>query len=305
MKNLKVIFMGTPIFSVPILQNLINNTNVVLVVTTPDAFIGRKHVLTPCPVKELAMNNNIPVLSPNHIKDIFEDILNINPDMIITCAYGQIVPENILNIPKHGCINIHASLLPKYRGGAPIHHAIMNGDDKTGITIMYMDKGMDSGDIIIEKDIPILLEDNLETLSNKLSNLGSNMIIEELPNIINKTNSKTTQDISKVTFAPIIKRTDEHLDFNDSAINIFNKIRALSPSPLANFIMDGIEYKIGDCEIINSIGTPSTIINEDFVIMCNDKGIKVNTIKPMGKNVMSIKDFKNGYHELLTGKVLK
>ena len=140
MKQTKVIFMGTPIFAVPILDYLIENTNVVLVVTKPDTFEGRKKILTYSPIKKVALNNNIDVITPDKIKDAFEIISEINPDIIITCAYGKIVPENILSIPKYGAINVHASILPKYRGASPIQSAILNGEEKTGITIMYMDK---------------------------------------------------------------------------------------------------------------------------------------------------------------------
>lgn len=308
MNNLKVIFMGTPIFSVPILEKLINETNVILVVTSPDAYIGRKKVLTACPVKELALKNQIPVFSPLNIRKDYEIIKELAPDLIITCAYGQIVPKEVLDIPRLGCINIHASLLPKYRGGAPIHHAIMNNEKMTGITIMYMDEGMDSGNTITSTSVEITDEDNLETLSNKLSTLGTKMIIDALPSIINGTNERFEQDLSKVTYAPIIKRSDEHLDFNKTAIEVYNKIRALSPNPLANFIMDDIEYKIGKCEIVKATGNTSTIVSEDkksFTIKCLDDGIRVTMIKPTGKSLMSVQDFKNGYQKSLLGSTVK
>lgn len=308
MQELKVIFMGTPEFSVPILKALIEYTNVIMVVTSPDAYIGRKKVLTACPVKTLAIENNIPVFSPLHIRKDYETIVDAKPDIIITCAYGQIIPKKLIDLPRLGCINIHASLLPKYRGGAPIHHAIMDNEKETGITIMYMDEGMDSGDIITEEKIMVDLHDNLETLSNKLSNLGTKMIIEQLPLIINGTNKRIKQDLSKVTFAPIIKREDEHIDFSDNAVKIYNKVRALYPHPLANFIIDDIEYKIGECEIVPARGKEKTIISEDkdsFTIMTSDQGIKVLKIKPAGKSLISVHDFKNGYHNSLIGKEIK
>lgn len=308
MKDLKVVFMGTPLFSVPILEKLIINTNVVGVVTSPDAYVGRKKILTPCPVKKCAMSHNIKVYSPVKIKDDYEFLMELDPDIIITCAYGQIVPKGVLDIPRLGCVNIHASLLPKYRGGAPIHYAIMNGDKYSGITLMYMDVGMDSGDIIVSKKVLIEDNDNLESLSNKLSLLGSEMIIEYLPSIINGTNERIKQNEDEVTFSPIIKREDEHLDFNQEAKNIYNKVRALSPAPLANFILDDLEYKIAECHIGDAFGDVSTIVAEDkksFTIMAKDKGIVVTKIKPMGKNIMSVADFKNGYHDVLVGKVIK
>ena len=167
MKDLKVIFMGTPDFSVPVLENLIKNTNVVLVVTQPDKLVGRKQILTPTPVKKLALQHNIPVYQPNKIRKEYDVILNTEADIIITCAYGQIIPKIILDYPRLGCINVHASLLPKFIGGAKIHHALINGDKLTGITIMYMEEAMDSGDIITQEEMIIKDEDNVGTLHDK------------------------------------------------------------------------------------------------------------------------------------------
>ena len=169
MKNLKVVFMGTPTFSVPILEKLIENTEVLLVVSQPDREKDRKGNLLPTPTKIVANSHNIEVFQPSKIKEDYQKIINVNPDIIITCAYGQIIPEALLNYPTLGCINVHASLLPKLRGGAPIHHAIINGDKVTGITIMYMDKLMDSGDIISQKEIEIKEDDNLDSVYEKMS----------------------------------------------------------------------------------------------------------------------------------------
>lgn len=305
MKNLKVIFMGSPLFSVPVLEKLNNNVNIVAVVTSPDAPVGRKKILTKCPVKEKAITLGLPVYSPTSLRKDYQFIKDLNPDMIITCAYGQILTEEILNIPKLGCFNLHGSLLPKYRGGAPIHYALLNGDQETGITLMYMDKGMDSGDMIEQETIKISDEDNIETLTNKLSLLASKMIIEHLPSLIKQTNKRQKQDETKVTFSPIITRKDEHLNFNKTSKEVYNHIRALSPNPLPNFILDDIEYKIAECEITSAHGKPSTIVevNKNYiVIMCKDKGIKITKLKPTGKNIMTVKDFLNGYHKELLNK---
>ena len=306
MKKLRVVFMGTPEFSVPILSTLIQHTDVALVVTAPDALVGRKKVLTSPPVKELALSHNLEVFAPFKIRDDYERIKEINPDIIITCAYGQIISQEILDIPRLGCVNIHASLLPKYRGGAPIHYAIMNGDEKTGITLMYMDKGMDSGDIITQEAVTIEPNDNLETLSNKLSLLGAKMVIRELPKIISGTNERKVQDASAVVFSPIIKRADEKLNFNKSSAEIINLIRALSPAPYPYFIMDEVEYKVVEAQITEASGKVSTIteVGKDyFVIMSSNGGIKITKIKPFGKNIMSVKDYFNGIKkETLIGK---
>ena len=308
MKNLRVIFMGSPLFSVPVLEELNKNVNLVGVVTAPDAYVGRKKVLTMCPVKEKAVSLGLKVYSPIKLRSDFEFIKELNPDMIITCAYGQILSEEILNIPKLGCFNLHGSLLPKYRGGAPIHYALLNGDEKTGITLMYMDKGMDSGDMIAKEEIKIEDNDNIESLTNKLSIIASNMIIKYLPSLIDGTNNREKQDISKVTFSPIITREDEHLDFNVSAKEIYNRYRMLSPNPLPNIKIDDIEYKIAECKIVDASGKISTVVSKDknsFTIMAKDKGIMVTKIKPIGKNIMNVRDFSNGYHDEIVGKEVK
>lgn len=307
MDKLKVVFMGTPLFSVNVLNALADNYDVVLVVTAPDAYVGRKKVLTPCDVKRKALELGIPVISPVKVCADYEDIVNAKPDVIITCAYGQIVSKEILDIPKYGCINIHASLLPKYRGGAPIHYALINGEEETGVTLMYMDEGMDTGDMLVRNSVKIEEDDNIETLSNKLSVLGSKMIIKYLEDIIKGNIKRIKQDSSKASFARIIKRSDEHLDFFASNKDVYNKFRALSPNPLPNFIMDDTEIKIAECELSDEEGDASKIINEGkdyFIIGCMSGSIKVTKIKPSGKNIMSVKDFKNGYGSLL-GKVLK
>ena len=308
MKDLRVVFMGSPSFSVPVLEELNKNVNVVGVVTAPDAYVGRKKVLTMCPVKEKAISLGLKVYSPIKLRSDYEFIKEINPDMIITCAYGQILCEEILNIPKLGCFNLHGSLLPKYRGGAPIHYALLNGDEKTGITLMYMDKGMDSGDMIAKEEIIIEENDNIESLTNKLSIIASKMIIKYLPSLIDGTNNRVKQDINKVTFSPIITREDEHLDFNVTAREIFNRYRMLSPNPLPNIKIDDIEYKIAECKIVDASGKVSTVVSKDknsFTIMAKDKGIMVLKIKPIGKNIMNVKDFFNGYHDEIVNKEVK
>lgn len=307
MDKLKVVFMGTPLFSVNVLNALADNYDVVLVVTSPDAYVGRKKILTPCPVKRRAIELGIPVISPVKVSVDYGDIVNAKPDVIITCAYGQIVSKDILDIPKYGCINIHASLLPKYRGGAPIHYALINGEEETGVTLMYMNEGMDTGDMLVSERIKIEDNDNIEILSDKLSVLGSKMIVNYLEDIINGKIVGVKQDNDKATFARIIKRSDEHLDFNVSNRDVYNKFRALSPNPLPNFIMDDAEFKIAECQLCDEEGNASEIISEGkdyFVIGCASGSIKVTKIKPSGKNVMSVRDFKNGYGSLL-GKVLK
>lgn len=218
MEDLKVIFMGTPDFSLPILSYLIENTNVVLVVTQPDKKKGKNNELSFSPTKKLAIQKNIAVFQPNKIKEDYEIISEINPDIIITCAYGQILPEEILNIPRLGCINVHASLLPKYRGASPIQWALLNGDKTTGVTIMYMDKSMDTGDIIAMESIDIKDSDNVKMLHDKLSILGQKLLAETLPLIIKNQNSRIKQDERKASYTRLIKREDEKIAFNNNSL---------------------------------------------------------------------------------------
>lgn len=211
MKNKKVVFMGTPLFSVPVLEMLIENTNVVLVVTQPDSFVGRKKELKYPPVKECAIKHNIPVFQPTKIRNEYEEILKYNPDIIITCAYGQIIPSILLDTPKYKAVNVHASLLPKLRGGSPLHKCIIDGYSETGVTIMYMAPGMDDGDIITQKKINIEDSDNVGTIHDKLSVMGRDLLLLTLPSIFDGTCNRTKQNESEVTFAYNIKREEENL----------------------------------------------------------------------------------------------
>ena len=211
MKDKKVVFMGTPEFSLNVLESLIENCNVIGVVTQPDKEVGRKKVLTMSPVKELALKHNIKVLQPKKLKNEYQDIIDLNPDVIITCAYGQILPYELLSYPKYKTINVHASLLPKLRGGAPIQRAIMDGYKKTGVTIMRTEVGMDDGDMISSYEIEIKDDDTYETLSSKLSIVGKELLIKTLPSIFDGTCKYIKQNEDEVTFAKIIKKEDEYL----------------------------------------------------------------------------------------------
>ena len=311
MKKLKVVFMGTPTFAVPILKELIEKTNVILVVSQPDREKDRKGNIIPTPIKQIAIDNNIEVYQPAKIKEEYDKIISLNPDIIITCAYGQIIPEIILNYPKYGCINVHGSLLPKLRGGAPIHHAIINGDKLTGITIMYMDKLMDSGDIISQKKLPILETDNLDSVYDKMSELGAKLLIETLPTIIDGTNQRIKQNSSEVTFGYNITKGEEKINFAKSSIEIYNQIRGLSSVPGAYCILDDKRLKVYDSEITEKKSTTQygTITNIDktgIYVNTNDFIIKLKDIKLEGKKRCLVKDFINGIKiEEYIGKVLK
>ena len=308
MKKINVVYMGTPDFAVLPLKLLNEIANVVLVVTKKDAYVGRKKILTPSPVKQEAANYNIETFTPNNIREDHKRILEVKPDIIITCAYGQIIPKILLETPLHKCINVHASLLPKYRGGSPISKSIMNGDKVTGITIMYMSEGMDDGDIISQEKVLIEENDNIITLSEKLSEVGAKLLIETLPSILDKSCRRTTQNEEEVSFAYVPKRSDELLDFNDNAENIHNKVRGLYPS--AYCLFDGTEMKILKTEILEKtyegkIGEIVEVTKDAFIVKCQNNAIKVTEIKPFSKKQMLVKDYFNGIKkENLIGKCL-
>lgn len=312
MNKIKVVFMGTPDFAVPVLEGLIENYEVVGVVSQPDKRVGRKQEIVNTPIKEVALKHNILVFQPEKIKEDYEDILKLNPDIIVTCAYGQIIPSAILDYPRLGCINVHASLLPKLRGGAPIHKAIIDGYSKTGITIMYMDKKMDNGDIISTSETEILDSDNLESLHDRLSIMGRDLLLQTMPSIINGTNKRIKQNEEEVTYAYNIKREEEHIDLSKTRREVFNQIRGLSPVPGANLLVDGDEFKIYRAEISErkftnkEIGEVTGLYKEGIGVMTLDGEIILTDIKPFGKKRMSASSYINGLRDKsLIGKVLK
>ncbi len=310
MKNKKVIFMGTPEFAVPILQMLIKNTEVLLVVTQPDKEVGRKKEKKFSPIKELAIKNNIETFQPIKIKEDYKYILEKNPDIIITCAYGQIIPNELIETPKYGAINVHASLLPKLRGGAPIHHAIIDGYKKTGITIMYMSSKMDAGDIISQKETIINEKENVGTLHDKLSKIGTELLKETLPLIFEQKNERIKQNEEEVTFGYNITREEEKIDFNKTAEQVYNQIRGLNPFPLAYAILNEEETKIIEANInektIGKVGEITEITKNSIIVKCKDKSIEITKIKPFGKRIMEVKDYLNGIKkETLINKEFK
>ena len=297
MKDLRVVFMGTPDFAVPVLEKLILNTKVVLVVSQPDKCVGRKRELVPTPNKKKALEYNIPVFQPEKVKLDYEEIVLARPDIIITCAYGQIIPKVLLDLPRLGCINVHASLLPYLRGGAPLHHAIIDGYKETGVTIMYMDEAMDTGDIISSVTYPLKDTDTVGTVHDNLMEMGANLLMETLTSIIKGTNKRIKQDNSKATYAYNISRSDEHLDFSGSGVLVERKVRGLNPWPLANTLFDDEEIKIisGYFVLGKSIPKKINVVTKDSLgIGCSDGIYYVTALKPSGKKVMDIKSYLNG-----------
>jgi len=310
----KIVFMGTPDFSVPILKQLINDGyDVIQVVTQPDRPVGRKKVLTPPPVKVEAQKHQIPVFQPEKIKqkEQYEKILQLKPDLIVTAAFGQILPKELLEGPKFGCINVHASLLPELRGGAPIHYAILQGKEKTGITIMYMVEKLDAGDIISQVEVKIEENDHVGSLHDKLSLAGASLLSETIPKLLKGDITPRKQKDEEATFAYNIKREQEKIDWTRSGEDIYNHIRGLHPWPVSYTIFEGNVLKIWWGEKIKkeSNERPGTIIgteNDGFIVKTgNHTAIKITELQPAGKKRMSGEQFLRGVNtQQLIGTVL-
>lgn len=311
MKNLKVVFMGTPSFAVPILNSLIESCNVIMLVCQPDRKKNRKGKIEYPETKKVALDHNIEVFQPQNLNEDYQKILSLKPDIIITCAYGQLVPKEILNFPKYGCINVHGSLLPELRGGAPIHWAIIRGYTETGITIMNMAPKMDAGDILAQAKIPISDNMTLGELYQKMSNLGSELLIKTLPQIINNEITPIPQDESKVTYAYNVSKQDEKIDFSKKAQDIKNLVRGLNPIPAAYCYLDDKRVKIYEVEILENYNTTKygeiiKIEKDGIICTTKDKLIKILSLALEGKKRVSAKDYINGIKkEQLIGKVLK
>jgi methionyl-tRNA formyltransferase len=299
----RVVFMGTPDFSVPVLQQLIQDGyDVVGVVTQPDKPKGRKKELTPPPVKVEAEKCGIPVLQPAKIReqDQYEQVLALKPDLIVTAAFGQILPKALLEAPRYGCINVHASLLPELRGGAPIHYAILQGKTKTGITIMYMVEKLDAGDILTQVEVPIAETDTVGTLHDKLSAAGAKLLSETIPLLLKGSITPIPQEEERATFAYNIKREQEKIDWSQPGETIYNHIRGLNPWPVAYTTHDGHVWKIwwGEKMRTNSPASPGTVIDiaSDGIVVAtgNETAIKITELQPAGKKRMSAEQFLRG-----------
>ncbi|MGD6992436.1 methionyl-tRNA formyltransferase [Sutcliffiella horikoshii] len=299
----KIVFMGTPDFAVPILQQIIQDGyEVIAVVTQPDRPKGRKKVLTPPPVKVEAEKHNIPVYQPEKIKEAaeYEKITSLEPDLIVTAAFGQILPKPLLDAPKFGCINVHASLLPKLRGGAPIHYSIIQGHEKTGVTIMYMVEKLDAGDMLTQVEVKIDERDHVGTLHDKLSVAGSKLLSETLPQLFDEKLQAEVQNHEEATFASNIKREQEKIDWTKDGEQIYNHIRGLHPWPVAYTTMEGQVMKVwwGEKTQITYEAVPGTIIgieDDGFIVKTgNSTGIKITDLQLAGKKRMTGTQYLNG-----------
>ncbi|WP_368634207.1 methionyl-tRNA formyltransferase [Kurthia gibsonii] len=298
-----IVFMGTPQFSVPILQMLhAEGYDIKAVVTQPDRPVGRKRVLTPPPVKAAAVELGLPVIQPEKLRgsEELQQIIDLGADLVVTAAFGQILPKALLDAPKLGCINVHASLLPKYRGGAPIHQAVLDGEQETGVTIMYMAEKLDAGDIISQKAIPIHDTHTTEQLFDELSIVGRDLLKETLPAIIAGTNERIVQDESQVTFASNISREQERIDWTKSARTIFNQVRGLNSWPVAYTTLNGENVKIWATKPSEQTTDekPGTVISKSkkFFTVATGEGqaIDILELQPAGKKAMPAVNYLNG-----------
>ncbi len=299
---MRIVFMGTPDFAVPSLKNLIKaGHEIVGVVTQPDRPKGRKQILTKSPIKQLAEMMGIQIYQPDRIrnKDAIEYVLNWEPELVVTAAYGQIIPDEILETPKYKGINVHASLLPKYRGAAPIHQSIIQGEKETGITIMYMVKELDAGDIISQVKVPIDARDNVGSLHDKLSQAGAELLIKTLEALEAGEIKPIPQDATMATFAPTLKRKDEWINWNKTNQQIYNQIRGLNPWPIAFTSFRGKDFKIFSAVPVDYThqvepGTILKVTKEKLLVAASTGALELKEVQPAGRKKMDIISFLQG-----------
>jgi methionyl-tRNA formyltransferase len=296
--TIRIVFMGSPDFAVPTLQALADHYPVVGVVTQPDKPAGRGQVLTPPPVKQLALQLNIPVIQPQRLKEP-EAMAQLNawqPDMIVVAAFGQILRSAVLEMPRFGCINVHASLLPRWRGAAPIQAAILAGDAQTGITIMRMDAGVDTGDILAQRVDPILPTDTAETLTARLAALGGIFLVETLPHILSGNLLPQPQNADEATYASMLKKSDGELDFSQPVVDLERRVRAMSPWPGAYTIWQGQILKIHRAHVDSASAAPGSLLRVGSLpaIAARDGVLALDEVQPAGKKPMPGEVFLRG-----------
>lgn len=296
----KLIFMGTPDFSATVLKGLLADSRyeILAVVTQPDRKVGRKKEIRMTPVKQVALEHQLPVLQPEKLSGSpeMETLLTLDADGIVTAAFGQFLPTKLLENFQFA-VNVHASLLPKYRGGAPIHYALINGDEEAGVTIMEMVKEMDAGDMIAARSLPILDEDNVGTLFEKLAVLGRDLLLDTLPAYLAGEIKPNPQDPSLVTFSPNILPEEEVLDWTKTNRQVFNQIRGMNPWPVAHTLLNGQRFKVYEAELYEGNGNPGEVIaltKKELVVAAGEGTLSLKVVQPAGKPKMSITDFLNG-----------
>jgi methionyl-tRNA formyltransferase len=306
---MKLVYMGTPRFAVPPLRSLHAAGHLVIgAVTRIDKQAGRGRIMTPPPVKLAAQDLGIPIFQPRRVREpeFVDTLRSLAPDLIVVAAYGQILPKDILRLPTFGCINIHASLLPAYRGAAPVAWAIIRGETATGITIMQMDEGMDTGALLLQEHVPIEEGDTTGTLTDKLALLGARLITEALPRIEAGTLVPLPQDDGKATLAPLLRKSDGRIDWNLSAAEIRNRVRGLSPWPGAFTLLNGKLIKLLEVEVAAGSGDPGAVQvteNRSLLVGTGNGLLRIMRIQPEGKKPMSAAAFLQG-HRVMNKKFL-
>lgn len=299
---MRVLFMGTSAFAVPVLKALLaSRHNVIGVVTQPDRPSGRGRQMKYSPVKEVALEAGVPVYQPEKVSEVefVETVRNLSPDVIVVAAFGQILSQDLLDIPRFGCINVHASLLPKYRGAAPVSHALFNGDRKTGVTTMLMDAGLDTGPILLQREVEVLPEDDAGTLEARLAQVGASLLIETLDRLEEGALTPRPQDDSLATKAPSVKREECQIDWTKPAERIVNLVRGCTPRPGAYTFWDGAEVKVWSCRVGDRLqsGRPGEIldIDEHGVLVSAGQGtVLVTEVQPENKKRMTAAEFARG-----------
>jgi len=300
---MRVVFFGTPDFAVPSIEKLVvSGEDIVSVVTQPDRVKGRGHKLSPPPVKEYAIAHGIPVLQPAGIRseEFFKTVAGMKPDMIVVVAYGRIIPPDMLALPPRGCINVHASLLPKYRGAAPIQWSIVRGETKTGVATMQMDEGLDTGDILLMEETDIRPEDNAETLGSRLSKMGADLLAATIRGIVSKTVRPVSQ-AGEATYAPIIRKEDGKIDWAASARTIFNLTRGMYPWPGGQCVFEGekitiIKSRVADEDARETVGSFVKIYGDELHVGTAMGILALLEVKPEGKKTMTGAAFARGRH---------
>ena len=299
MKDMRIVFMGTPDFAAAILQRLIDTgRNVVGVFSQPDKPVGRKQIITPTATKVVAMEHNIPVFQPAKLRDgeALKIMQELKPDLTVVAAYGKILPKDILDVAPLGNVNVHGSLLPKYRGSAPIQWSVINGDKVTGITTMFMAEGMDTGDMIMKFELPIGEDETAGELFDRMAELGAESIEKTLELFDNGEVKSEPQNEEEATYAPMLKKEMGEIDFGKTAEEIHNLVRGLNPWPMAYTFFDGKSIKIHEAKVAEGFsGEEGTLLDEKrFVVGTKNGAIELITVQPEGKNKMSGADFIRG-----------
>jgi len=301
-KKIKILWLGTPKISAIVLERLIKDGyNIVGVIAQIDKPVGRKQILMPVPTKEIALKYNIPVYQPLKIRLDYEFVKEIKPDLILCLAYGQLIPTGLLDIPKFGCLNLHGSILPKYRGAAPMQYALLNGDSSTGVTLMQMVDKMDAGKMYLKEEFPLTEDDNMDSLTIKMANAAYNVVSNGLKDYLNGSNIGIEQDESQATFTAKIKPEDQCILFENTAESIVNKIRALNSEPGTYFVYNNENFKVSSSKIVDKQAKIGEIVSFDkngLVIGTSSKCISFLNIQKPGKKMMSFSNFYNGNRDL-------